>query len=257
MAPNRNNLDSSLHSLKAFDLSEQFVTESKYQTLIPPAGAKQEVSSAAIEANIIEAGKPFQTAINESNKDLNENESYWHMPAEEDKDYFSSAHLENMLVKDAAHRIEKKQQSFLPSKARTSSGTSYWDWSETVVKEETLSKPAMIELILKEESIRQMMTTESVGNNEVQYHRSKESSAQVKPIHCNSMHDSHSYFYFPPQEEDKDTIISRILREESQRLVLLTDSVVDNLISQSKLEEEKVEQIRGTVDQSQQSYWDW
>jgi hypothetical protein len=261
MAPNRNDLNSSLHSLKSLDLSEQFKTNSKYQLLIPPAVSGEEakiaVSCATIESNIVQAVKSLQAPITQPSETLEDAESYWHVPAEEDMDYFSLAHLEKMLINDADLRIEKQQGASLSPKAQDSRTVPYWDWSETPTKEEPFSKSAMIEMILKGESIRQMLTCESIGKHETQHRRSKETSPQIKPTHCNSMYDSDSYFYFPSYEEDKEAIISRILLEEGRRQVLLTDTIVENLVSQSALEETKEEPVTRNIDGAQNSYWAW
>jgi hypothetical protein len=261
MAPNRNDLNSSLHSLKSLDLSEQFKTNSKYQLLIPPAVSGEEakiaVSCATIESNIVQAVKSLQAPITQPSETLEDAESYWHVPAEEDMDYFSLAHLEKMLINDADLRIEKQQGASLSPKAQDSRTVPYWDWSETPTKEEPFSKSAMIEMILKGESIRQMLTCESIGKHETQHRRSKETSPQIKPTHCNSMYDSDSYFYFPSYEEDKEAIISRILLEEGRRQVLLTDTIVENLVSQSAFEETKEEPVTRNIDGAQNSYWAW
>ena len=264
MAPNRNDLNSSLHSLKSLDLSdlsEQFKTNSKYQLLVPPAVSGEEakiaVSCATIESNIVQAVKSLQAPITQPSETLEDAESYWHVPAEEDMDYFSLAHLEKMLINDADLRIEKQQGASLSPKAQDSRTVPYWDWSETPTKEEPFSKSAMIEMILKGESIRQMLTCESIGKHETQHRRSKETSPQIKPTHCNSMYDSDSYFYFPSYEEDKEAIISRILLEEGRRQVLLTDTIVENLVSQSAFEETKEEPVTRNIDGAQNSYWAW
>lgn len=261
MAPNRNDLNSSLHSLKSLDLSEQFKTNSKYQLLIPPAVSGEEakiaVSCATIESNIVQAVKSLQAPITQPSETLEDAESYWHVPAEEDMDYFSLAHLEKMLINDADLRIEKQQGASLSPKAQDSRTVPYWDWSETPTTEEPISKSAMIEMILKGESIRQMLTCESIGKHETQHRRSKETSPQIKPTHCNSMYDSDSYFYFPSYQEDKEAIISRILLEEGRRQVLLTDTIVENLVSQSALEETKEEPVTRNIDGAQNSYWAW
>ena len=259
MAPNRNDLNSSLHSLKSLDLSEQFKTNSKYQLLIPPAVSGEEakiaVSCATIESNIVQAVKSLQAPITQPSETLEDTESYWHVPAEEDMDYFSLAHLEKMLINDAELRIEKQQGDSLSPKAQDSRTVPYW--SETPTTEEPISKSAMIEMILKGESIRQMLTCESIGKHETQHRRSKETSPQIKPTHCNSMYDSDSYFYFPSYEEDKEAIISRILLEEGRRQVLLTDTIVENLVSQSAFEETKEEPVTRNIDGAQNSYWAW
>ena len=264
MAPNRNDLNSSLHSLKSLDLSdlsEQFKTNSKYQLLVPPAVSGEEakiaVSCATIESNIVQAVKSLQAPITQPSETLEDAESYWHVPAEEDMDYFSLAHLEKMLINDAELRIEKQQGDSLSPKAQDSRTVPYWDWSETPTTEEPISKSAMIEMILKGESIRQMLTCESIGKHETQHRRSKETSPQIKPTHCNSMYDSDSYFYFPSYQEDKEAIISRILLEEGRRQVLLTDTIVENLVSQSALEETKEEPVTRNIDGAQNSYWAW
>jgi hypothetical protein len=268
MAPNRNDLNSSLHSLKSLDLSEQFKTNSKYQLLVPPAVSGEEakiaVSCATIESNIVlvQAVKSLQAppiTITQPSETLEDAESYWHVPAEEDMDYFSLAHLEKMLINDAELRIEKQQGDSLSPKAQDSRTVPYWDWSETPTTEEPISKSAMIEMILKGESIRQMLTCESIGKHESQHRhrRSKETAPQIKPTHCNSMYDSDSYFYFPSYQEDKEAIISRILLEEGRRQVLLTDTIVENLVSQSALEETKEEPVTRNIDGAQNSYWAW
>ena len=263
MAPNRNDLNSSLHSLKSLDLSEQFKTNSKYQLLVPPAVSGEEakiaVSCATIESNIVQAVKSLQApiTITQPSETLEDAESYWHVPAEEDMDYFSLAHLEKMLINDAELRIEKQQGDSLSPKAQDSRTVPYWDWSETPTTEEPISKSAMIEMILKGESIRQMLTCESIGKHETQHRRSKETSPQIKPTHCNSMYDSDSYFYFPSYQEDKEAIISRILLEEGRRQVLLTDTIVENLVSQSAFEETKEEPVTRNIDGAQNSYWAW
>jgi integrase/recombinase XerC len=100
-------------------LSEQFKTNSKYQLLIPPAVSGEEakiaVSCATIESNIVlvQAVKSLQApiTITQPSETLEDAESYWHVPAEEDMDYFSLAHLEKMLINDAELRIEKQQAS--------------------------------------------------------------------------------------------------------------------------------------------------
>ena len=263
MAPNRNDLNSSLHSLKSLDLSEQFKTNSKYQLLIPPAVSGEEakiaVSCATIESNIVQAVKSLQAPITQPSETLEDAESYWHVPAEEDMDYFSLAHLEKMLINDAELRIEKQQGASLSPKAQDSRTVPYWDWSETPTTEEPISKSAMIEMILKGESIRQMLTCESIGKHESQHRhrRSKETAPQIKPTHCNSMYDSDLYFYFPSYQEDKEAIISRILLEEGRRQVLLTDTIVENLVSQSAFEETKEEPVTRNIDGAQNSYWAW
>jgi hypothetical protein len=147
----------------------------------------------------------------------------------------------------------------LPIAARKVRTVPYWDWSETPTTEEPISKSAMIEMILKGESIRQMLTCESIGKHESQHRhrRSKETAPQIKPTHCNSMYDSDSYFYFPSYQEDKEAIISRILLEEGRRQVLLTDTIVENLVSQSALEETKEEPVTRNIDGAQNSYWAW
>lgn len=77
----------------------------------------------------------------------------------------------------------------LPIAARKVRTVPYWDWSETPTTEEPISKSAMIEMILKGESIRQMLTCESIGKHESQHRhrRSKETAPQIKPTHCNSI----------------------------------------------------------------------
>ncbi len=251
--PNRNDLNTSLHSLKSIDLGEHFTTTSKYPPLIPPALSSEEakvaVSCATIESNLVEAAKSLRGSSPQQNE-TQDTVDYWHMPADQDKDYFSSSHLEKMLVQDAELRSVKKEAS---TRRRTQGPTvSYWDWSEP--KEEVPpSKNALVEMILKHESIRQMMTCESIAKHEAQHHQSKSPAPQIKPKHCNSMHDSESYFYYPPYEEEKQTIINRIIQEEDQRQVLLTENIVENLVSQRKaFEETKIEPIT-----TQDSYWNW
>lgn len=245
MAPNRNDLkSSSLHSLQSLDLSEQFKATSKYQALIPPAAYSESKQSTEVKS------------VQDSN-DLD----YWHMPADEDKDYFSIAHLEKMLVQDVEHLANQQSKNeYLDT--RNSGAGSYWDWS-AAKSEVPISKSALIETIMKEESIRQMLTCDHIGRQETQYHHSKKAMDEVRPDHCNSMHESDSYFYFPPPQEDKNSIINRILKEEESRQILLTENIVKNLASQSNflppLEESKEAHVSTcrNSDNLDHSYWSW
>ena len=120
-----------------------------------------------------------------------------------------------MLVNESGCRQENLTATMSP-KSPDPTSSSYWDWSEARI-EEPVSKNALIEMILKSEAIRQMLTCENIGQREATYHRSNTSSPEIKPTRCNSMHDSESYFYCPSYEEEKEVIISRILQEEKQR----------------------------------------
>ena len=155
-----------------------------------------------------------------------------------------------MLVNESGCRQENLTATMSP-KSPDPTFSSYWDWSEARI-EEPVSKNALIEMILKSEAIRQMLTCENIGQREATYHRSNTSSPEIKPTRCNSMHDSESYFYCPSYEEEKEVIISRILQEEKQRQVLHTDSIVENLVAESKQEPTTI-----TIGNSGTSYWDW
>jgi excinuclease UvrABC ATPase subunit len=259
MAPNRNDLNSSLHALRSLDLSEHFQTTSKYALLVPQTLSSEEaaiaVSCATIESNIVASSKSLNSASTISNDDA---QGYWDMPADEDKDYFSADYLEKMLTNDAARRQEENEtETIAPT---TSSTESYWDWSEeSSAAEEPQSKSSLVEAIMKSERIRLMLTCENIAKYE-QTHQETRSSPQIKPTHCNSMHDSDSYFYQPPYQEEKEVIISRILREEEQRQVLLTETILKQLVLQRDArsgEESKEEFIDTASGDANVSYWEW
>ena len=92
-----------------------------------------------------------------------------------------------MLVNESGCRQENLTATMSP-KSPDPTSSSYWDWSEARI-EEPVSKNALIEMILKSEAIRQMLTCDIIGQHEATYHRSKTSSSEIKPTHCNSMHD--------------------------------------------------------------------
>ena len=251
MAPNRNDLSSSLHSLKSLDLSEHFKTTSKYQLLVPPSvlippAAVLIPPATSVDSKPEETSKPIHTESS--------NEDYWNMPADEDIDYFSSAHLEKMMVQDADRRKDEEQKTI----SRGNQAESYWDWTENSVTE-AVSNSAMIEYIMKGESIRQMLTCESITNQETQFHRSKKPVDETRPSHCNSSFESHSYFFFPPPQEEKHEVIERILKEEASRQVLLTETIVNNIMSQkTRYEEESKEEVPISRNSGVAvSYWDW
>lgn len=264
MAPNLTPVGS-LASLASLDLSEHsFVNTSKYQLLVPKElklspqlGAStgkfsRNNSLSNLPSVLPPAGWLAKFPVKPAEETKEEQDDYWYTPTEQDGDYFSASYIESKMVEEAAKKPAEK--SMKPASVEPSE--SYWDWSEER-EEEPQPKSALIEAIMKSESIRQMLTCENIEEQEAKFHRSSRSALpQVEPTHCNSMHESHSYFYFPSKAESKEIIISRILEEEEQRQTVLTSNIVKNLMKER--EEMKVPEVTvSSGSNAGQSYWDW
>lgn len=259
MAPNLHE-SSSFHSLCSLDLSNHLLT-SKFSPLVPPPSVVigETANSISTIPALLAPRKPQAKAQAPApSKKDSECDSYWFMPADEEVDYFSSSYMEKSLAKDAQRR-ETESEKIEANYAPDSAVTSYWDWAENDTQEnKSTLKQALIQTILKEESIRQMLCAENIASKESEYHQTRGNVVQVNASdETNQEHSSHEYFYFPQPAESKKDIIERILREEELRRTVLTENIVMNLIrnSEEQKEEEPVSRTR-TVG-SQQSYWDW
>lgn len=259
MAPNLHE-SSSFHSLCSLDLSNHVLT-SKYSPLIPPQTVNAEATNAVptiipglLAPLQIQAKAPARSTEEKKEKP---DDSYWFMPADEDADYFSASYLEESLVKDSQRR-EIKAEKVQANHAEDSAVTSYWDWSDNDTQDKCSLKEALIQMILKEEAIRQMLSVESIAAKESEYHRARTSVPQVNASEENSNeYSSHDYFFFPQPAESKKDIIERILREEELRQTVLTENIVKNLIQDSQECKEEAAPCRAQTVGSEQSYWDW
>jgi len=231
MAPNRQELGESLHSL---NLSLHFQTTTKYPPLIPAPLTTEEatfaVSCDTIVANLLADAQSTHRHNHVATETRGEDEDYWNMPADEDVDYFSAAHVEAMLVKDADRRESANLASSPEARDAATVSVSYWDWSENDVEEEPAYKRPLIDDILMEECICQILSCDNVAAQESRYHSTKKATPTVSSTPCNSMHASHDYYYFPSDEGNE----AMIFREEERLQVLFTANIVKNLIRESQ-----------------------
>mmetsp|Transcript_10373 Transcript_10373/g.15156 ORF Transcript_10373/g.15156 Transcript_10373/m.15156 type:complete len:260 (+) Transcript_10373:62-841(+) len=259
MAPNLHE-SSSFHSLCSLDLSNHVLT-SKFSLLVPPqtvnTGATNAVPTTTIPALLAPLQPQTKVQARATPEKNEESDSYWFVPADDECDYFSSSYLEESLVKDAQRR-ETKAENIEANHAKDSAVASYWDWADSDTQDKDCLKVALIQKILKEEAIRQMLTSENIAAKESEYHRTKGNVPQVDASDdTNHEYSSHDYFFFPQPAECKKDIIERILREEELRQTLLTENIVKNLIRDSEEQKEEVPLSRAQTVGSGQSYWDW
>jgi hypothetical protein len=150
----------------------------------------------------------------------------------------------------------------------------YWDFPSKPATEEE-HKAALIQKILKEESIRQLLTSTHMEANETRqkpqssietissphvddaYWRWNHDDVTIAPHAKDHTHPSNSYWDFPSapitKEEKKAALIARILEEESIRQTLCVSHI------EKKLSENKCEKIIHSQDEKEESvlYWDW
>lgn len=141
----------------------------------------------------------------------------------------------------------------------------YWDFPSEPTNAEDL-RQKIIDNILKEERIRQILSTKATEEREVNYHQQKEGKKEYCSA-CRSELDSmpENYWDFNASSEsglsllsnDKQALINRILREEQLRYILSTENIESHLVTSSK--KGSPEAVRSNVDSGtvSTSYWDW
>eukprot|EP00979_Chaetoceros_neogracilis_P012176 scaffold3156_cov268-Chaetoceros_neogracile.AAC.7 len=256
MAPN-NSLCASVHSMSALDLSAHF--SSKYPPLAPVRLSQEEASLAvscdSIVSNLLADASPLG-GIDIDNHALignKKDDDYWNMPCDEEPDYFSADYMETMLTHDAKRRSSDTNATI------AAAGTEmYWDWSENDTEDDVTHKSSLIAKILEEDLIRQMLTSQSVSNNEVQYHGSKDTTTPTIDRDCSPHdHDSFDYFYTPPHEPSREDVIDFIMKFERARQAVMTETIVSNLIQQGAVEESEMKIVSNNDTSCNTNYWEW
>jgi len=256
MPPN-NSLCASVHSMSALDLSAHF--SSKYPPLAPCPLSQEEacfaVSCDSIVSNLLADASPLGGNDVECRAlaDSQQVDDYWTMPADEAPDYFSANYMETMLTHDAQCRSRDTN-----APAAIKDTDMYWDWCETNAENEVTQNEALITKILEEDRIRQMLMSQSVADNEVQYHRSKDVTVPTIGRDCSPHdHDSFEYFYSPPHEPSREEVIDYIMKFERARQAVMTDTIIANLLQQGDGEEFRSKIVSNDDASSCSSYWEW
>lgn len=276
MAPNRNDVNATLMSL---DLSAHEVPikpqyepltnapELKSQRVFNQEASVNAVSCASIVENLIaDSNRVTTTPVSQSLHEAHQSEeakderdSYWDMPSENDEsqqDLFSINQVQRLLVEDAVNRIRTERQGATIESATSSDPShprnSYWDWPCQSQSQEE-QKAAIIVAILKDESIRQILSVENITRNEqhkplsslvpqiTHMHYSldhsddywkwdAEEKKEVVASHVDdAAHPHQSYWDFPSKpitaKDARQELIDQILKEEKIRQILSASNI--------------------------------
>lgn len=267
MAPNRNDVNATLMSL---DLSlHEIPTKPQYEPLTNAPELKSQhvfnheasvnaVSCASIVENLIAdsnrvTSTPASQSLHQSEEAKDERDSYWDMPSENDEsqeDLFSITQVQRLLVEDAVNRIRTEHQAATIESATSSDPShprnSYWDWPCQSQSHEE-QKAIIITAILKDERIRQILSTENITRNE--QHKPVSSLApQITHMHYSP---DHSDDYWKWDAEEKKEVVANHVDDASHPYQSYWDfpskpttakDVRQELIDQI-LKEEKIRQI--------------
>jgi hypothetical protein len=253
---------------------------------------RQAVSTDNIVANLVAAashGKDDTIIYNEEK----EEEGYWDMPSEapehdeEDISPVSVSQIEKLLIQGAIDRAKASTSTTYVTAAHIGDKNHpahlYWDWTSAPCTEED-RKRVLLEKILKEESIRvgftiehiektlnkfasrstsDIVTSSSDKEENYWYWDNKDARLEEAPHVSDKSHPNHEYWNFPSppctDAEHKNTLLQKIIKEESIRQILSTKHIESNETNDmnSIISPETEARIINSNSPADECYWNW
>lgn len=197
--------------------------------------------------------------------------------------------IDSITNNEVSNKVKESPQQVVASE---NVSTDYWFWnSEEETKEEVVAphvndpshpnhaywdypsgptnaveeRQKVIDDILKEDRIRELLSSKTTEEREVNFHRSKQANKdhysapkhQLESIPENywDFNASSGNDLISVLSQDKQALINRILKEEQMRYIVSTENIENHLVASK----EGLEEIEGTLESVDvsASYWDW